>query len=380
MTKKQQWTIITFFLICIFTCTLVSLLKPDTQFSEKENRILAKMPEVNLSDIFDGAFSADYETYLTDQFFLRNQWISVKTAAERLTGKQEINDIYFAKDDYLIEKHTGIFDTDTVKRNITALATFLETQSAKLGIDHVKAMVAPNAVEVLKDKLPPFAVSEEEDEFLDDLAAELPLGTFLDLRDVMAQHKEEYLYYRTDHHWTTYAARLAYEVWANSISLDMLPACEYRQEVLTDDFYGTVEAKVNYPAKADTIERWVPSKEVLYTISYNHETEGQKTSLYDESYLETRDKYSVFFGGNQPLTEIVTQAGSGRRLLVIKDSYAHCFVPFAVQDFDEISMIDLRYFNESLAEYMKDKDFTDILFLYNASGFAEDTAVFKLGN
>lgn len=380
MKKKQQWVIIGFFLLMIFGFTAAGLVKPDRDFSEKENRVLAKMPEADLEDIFDGTFSAGYETYLTDQFFFRDGWIGIKTRTERLMGKQEINDIYFADDGYLIEKHTGDFETAAAEQNIRALSAFLQEQINHYGTEHVTAVIAPNAVSVLKDKLPPFAVSAREDEYLDEIAQNLPEGTFLDLRDVLKEHREEYIYYRTDHHWTTLGARYAYDAWAQKISLETLPMQSYEREVLTDVFYGTVEAKVGYPVQADTIERWNPEKEISYTLSYNHKTEEKKDSLYEESNLETRDKYAVFFGGNQPLTEIETDAGTERRLLVIKDSYAHCFVPFAIQDFDEISMIDLRYFNESLKEYMENSDFSDILFLYNASGFAQDSAVVKLGN
>lgn len=380
MKKKQQWVIIGFFLLMIFGFTIASLVKPDTDFSEKENRVLAKMPEANPEDIFNGTFSTDYETYLTDQFFFRDEWIGIKTRTERLIGKQESNDIYFADDGYLIEKHTGDFETETAKRNISALASFLEIQTEKYGSDHVTAIVAPNAVSVLKEKLPLFAEADQEDAYLDELAGTLPAGTFLDLRDTLKEHAGEYIYYRTDHHWTTLGARYAYDAWGQKTNRKVYPAESYEREALTDEFYGTVEAKVSCSVPSDTIERWNPQKETAYTISYNHKTEETKDSLYEESALETRDKYSVFFGGNQALTEIKTGADKGRRLLVIKDSYAHCFVPFAIQDFDEISMIDLRYYNESLKKYMEENDFSDILFLYNASGFAQDSAVVKLGN
>ena len=157
-----------------------------------------------------------------------------------------------------------------------------------------------------------------------------------------------------------------------------MPREMYQQETLTTEFYGTVEAKVNCETPADTIQAWIPLTEVSYTVSFNHDTQNVKDTLYDESFLKKRDKYAVFFGGNQPLTEIRTQAKTGRRLLVIKDSYANCFVPFAVQDMEQISMIDMRYFNERLSEYIAGNDFTDVLFLYNAAGFAEDVSLAKL--
>ena len=103
MTKLQSRVLTGVFLVMIFGCTGASLLKRDTSFSEKENRILAQMPELNLKDILSGTFEKNYETYLSDQFFWRDGWIGVKTKAERAEGKTEIKDVYFAKDGYLIE-------------------------------------------------------------------------------------------------------------------------------------------------------------------------------------------------------------------------------------------------------------------------------------
>lgn len=378
MNKRQNQAVILFFLVFVFGFAIVSVIKPDTGFSEEENRELEQMPKLKLKDVLDGTFSSDYEAYLSDQFPWRNRWISVKTAAERAQGRQEVNDIYFADDDYLIEKHSGVFDTQQAKGNLTYLASFMEAQQAKLGKDHVKALIAPNALYIMEDKLPPFADAGEEKQFFAEIQEALPEGCFVDTVPVLLDHREEYVYYRTDHHWTTLGAWYAYETWANAVGLDYTPREAYRRAVLTTDFYGTVEAKVNWKVPGDTIEAWMPLKELPYTLTYNHDDSQEKHDLYDKDRLQTRDKYAVFFGGNQPLTEIHSENASERKLLMIKDSYAHCFVPFALQDFCMVSMVDMRYFNERLSEYIDANAFTDILFLYNASGFAQDAYLAKL--
>lgn len=378
MKKIQSHIVISFFLLFIFGFAGASLIKPDTDFSEKENRKLAQKPKFSLDRLVSGEFSSDYDEYLSDQFILRNQWISVKTLAERAAGRQDVNDIYFAKDDYLIEKHTGTFGTAQAQNNISLLASFLGKQIRALGSAHVKALIAPNSLEILSEKLPPFADAKEEEAYLQQIADTLPVNSFVDVRPVLDKHKDEYIYYRTDHHWTTLGAWYAYKTWAEEIGLLYTPGEAYRQRTLTDEFYGTVEAKVNCETTADAIDAWLPFVKVPYTLTFNHNQEEALNNLYVLPFLRVRDKYGVFFGGNQPLTEIETEAGSGRRLLVIKDSYANCFVPFAVQDFDWISMVDMRYFNERLSEYLEKHDFTDILFLYNASGFAEDVSLAKL--
>lgn len=147
---------------------------------------------------------------------------------------------------------------------------------------------------------------------------------------------------------------------------------DFRIETVADDFYGTLYSKANLPLiPADTIERYMPNRENPCTLT----NDGGKTvrdSLYDVSYLEGRDKYAYFLGGNYPLTEIRTSVTNGRHLLVIKDSYAHALVPFLTAHYETISMVDLRYFKEDLADWMTDKEITDVLVLYNASTFASD--------
>ena len=374
--KTQNMVIIGLFLLLIFGITAASLLTPTKEFSDRENRTLAQMPKLSTDSYFSGEFAKDYESYITDQFLFRDNWIGVKTAVERAAFKQESNDIYFAEDGYLIEKHTGSFTSDTAERNISYLAEFMTEMEESYGKGHVTAIVAPNAVDILKDKLPPFASPYDESVYLDRIAEALPEGTWFDSEAVLKEHAGEELYYKTDHHWKTLAAYYVYEAWAKEMGLAPLSLEEYEVENVTEEFQGTIEAKVGGDVGCDSIQIFKPKEEYSYSLLYNRQE--TKTELYDWEALQTKDKYTLFFGGNQPVIEGTIENGSDRRLLVIKDSYAHCFLPFTFHDFSEVDFVDLRYFNESLREYRKAKDYTDILFLYNASGFAEDPNVARL--
>lgn len=378
MNKKQNWFLIILFLIMIFGMTAATLLKPATEFSEKENRALQQKPELSAEAVFNGQYAKDYEKYLTDQFIGRDSWISVKTAIERASFKQESNDIYFAKDGYLIEKHSGSFKTPLAEANIGYLSSFLEKAEARYGKGHVTATVVPNAVDILKDKLPPFASPYDEGVYLKKIGESVPEGTWLDSRKVLMEHSGEEIYYKTDHHWKTLGAWYVYEAWAKQVGLSPLTLQDYDIVTVSDEFLGTIESKVGGKTAKDSIQIFEPKQPVKYQLDYNRGTKITD-SLYDENALKTKDKYSVFFGGNQPVVQARIENGSSRRLLVIKDSYAHCFLPFTFHDFSEVDFIDIRYFNESLAEFMEKQDYTDVLFLYNASGFAEDPNLIKLG-
>ena len=377
MNKKQSWNIITLFLLLIFGLTGATLLKPDTEFSENENRALASRPKFSISSLLSGEYTEDYETYLTDQFVFRDQWIGMKTAAERLTFRQETNDIYFAEDDYLIEKHTGSFETKQADANLVYLTAFFEKLSETYDSEHLTAMVIPNAVDILRDKLPPFASPYDEEAYLAQIEAALPEGVWLDSSEVLNLHKDEEIYYRTDHHWETLGAYYVFEQWTAEKGLGQVSMEDYNITTITDSFEGTVASKVGTEVKQDTIEIFEPKDPVSYLLTYN-QTDDVRSTVYQAHVLDSKDKYSYFYGGNYGLVEADMENDTGRKLLVIKDSYAHCFVPFTYQLFDEVDMLDLRYFNQSLSAYIEAGNYTDILFLYNASGFAEDTSLARL--
>lgn len=377
MNKKQSWNIVTLFLLLIFGMTAATLLKPDSGFSENENRTLASRPKFCLSSLLSGEFSADYETYLTDQFVFRDQWIGLKTWAERLTLRQEINDIYFAGDDYLIEKHTGSFETNQASANVTLLSSFFKKLSETYDSGRLTAMVVPNAVDILKDKLPPFASPYDQEQYLAKLRAALPGGVWFDSSRVLRGHDQEEIYYRTDHHWETLGAYYVFEQWAKEKGLGEVRPEDYEVTTVTDSFEGTIASKVGTKVHADTIEIYRPLEEVPYLLTYN-QTDDVRSTVYQPHVLDSKDKYSYFYGGNYGLVEADMENHTGRKLLVIKDSYAHCFVPFTYQYFDEVDMLDLRYFNQSLSAFLEERQYTDILFLYNAAGFAEDTSLAKL--
>lgn len=380
--KKKSWqpcvTVIVFCLL-IFGFTAATILSPPMEFSETENRVLAEMPEVKIDAILSGDFEADYEEYLTDQFVMRNQWISLKTSVERLLLKRESKDIYFAKDDYLIEKHTGSYETQMAQRNIVALTEFVQQYEEPFGESHISVLIVPNAVDILPDKLPPFAESGGGNEYLEQISEILPEGIWFDGASVLREHTDEEIYYRTDHHWKTLAAFYVYQAWAEKQGYTVPELTDYEIQTVTDCFEGTIQSKLGIGTAGDTIELFFPLTEPAYTV-YRESTEITENSLYDYAALDTKDKYAVFLGGNEPFLRIRTAAPNERKILVIKDSYANCFIPFMLGEFQEIDVLDLRYTNQRLSGILAEGGYTDILILYNASGFAEDISISKLTN
>ena len=154
-----------------------------------------------------------------------------------------------------------------------------------------------------------------------------------------------------------------------------LPGAENGEEKklypVSDSFQGTLAARSGYRVPDDTIEVYWPDQEEELVVTYVQE-QTKSASLYAAEKLKTRDKYGMFLNGNHPLTEIRTMASTGRKLLLIKDSYANCFVPFLTGDFEEVVLVDPRYYYDSAEKLMKQYGFTDVLFLYNLNTFLED--------
>ena len=377
MNERQAWNITAIFLVLIFGLTAASILRPKSSFSEQENRALTMLPEPSAETVFSGSFEEEYEEYLADQFPMRNRWISARTAAEKAVLRKEIHDVYLASDGYLIEKHSDTFDTQTAERNIQLLGEFAERMAQQFGPEHVTVMMIPNAVDILKDKLPPYAAPYDEESYLESVRGTLPAGVWFDAGAVLADHKEEEIYYRTDHHWKTLGAFYVFRQWLQEKGYGSVPEGTYTPRTVTEDFQGTVASKIGMTSVKDSIETYDSAVNTPYVLTYNR-TDDVRSSIYLPGALETKDKYAYFFGGNYGLVEAETKAQTGRRLLVIKDSYAHCFAPFLPDWFDEADFVDLRYFSQSLSEYIEDGEYTDILFLQNAAGFAEDDTLSRL--
>lgn len=375
MHQRQPYITVVLFCVLLFSFTFAALMKPAAEFSETENRVLAQKPDVSLEAVLSGEFEADYEEYLTDQFVLRDRWIGLKTSVERLLLKRESKDIYFADGGYLIEKHTGTFTADTAQRNITALAEFVQRYQPQFGAEHLSVMVVPNAVDILREKLPPFASPYDEEEYLAQIADALPEGVWLDTAQVLRAHDKEDLYYHTDHHWKTLAAFYAYREWARTRGYAVPELTDYDIKTVTDSFQGTIQSKLGIRTEGDTMEVFLPKEAVSYTVRRG---DVEEASLYDESALDTKDKYAVYFGGNQGFIHISTESDSGRKILVIKDSYANCFIPFMLGEFQKIDILDLRYDRQKVSQRIAGGGYTDLLVLYNAAGFAGDTGVVDL--
>lgn len=373
--RKSNIATTVIFCALIVVLTVASIVNPVREYSETENRTLAQMPTFTLEALFDGSFPMDYEEFITDQFVFRDQWITVKNYAELALGKKESGGVYFGDGGYLIEKHE--LDTATMESNIGYVENFLSQVGDKY---NVRVMVAPTASLILSDKLPSYAPTWDQGGLLDRLNE---LEEFVDCREVLSLHASdaEQIYYRTDHHWTTTGAYYAYTALCESLGIEPIAYDGFTKTVLSDEFYGTLAAKVNIDTDPDVL--YTLDTDLGLSVSYNGGVTVTDT-LYELRHLETRSKYSTFLNENQPLVEITTENKNGKTLLMIKDSYAHCMVPMLVNHYEHVILFDLRGLTGGVIgnfiPMMESQGHTidDIVILYNAENFTEDKYLVQL--
>ncbi len=368
---------------------------PDRTTSETENRNLQQSPKLSWNTFTSGRFESQFDDYVADQFPYRDTWIGIETTVARLAGKTESNDIFLGSDGYLIQR----FDEPTESEYQEKLEGFTNISSAHTDLD-IYALVAPTAVSILSYRLPMSAegkVAGDEDSFIDRLLSDLESAGIktVDVRQTLKELDASgtQVYYRTDHHWTTDAAYAAYKTFINAAEIEEGDA-EYDRLLVTDSFQGTLTASSGFrTSETDSIYVYLPqtsgtaaaqgtkaeesasqnststddsnAQSVDYTVL--NVDSGEKTAtFYDVSYLETRDKYAMFLGGNHAELKIQTTSQSEKNLLIMKDSYANCFIPFLVQDYRTIIVVDPRYYLGDIDQLISDEGITDILFLYNA--------------
>lgn len=190
--------------------------------------------------------------------------------------------------------------------------------------------------------------------------------TSIDIWDVLAGHQDEYLYFRTDHHWTALAGYYAYTQLGGALDFTPRELDDFPRVDTGVAFLGSIyQATGSHQLGAGYDRLWYYS--LPYRVDYVYwNNSGQpkaSTGVYKDWYYRQSNKYAFFMGGDLPYIRLTTNAGTGRRLAVIKDSYANTVLPFLTAHFDEIHVIDPRNSNFNALEIIEDNDIKDVLFI-----------------
>ena len=413
MKKILQYPIAVLFALFISVFFLVDVFNSDRAFSEFENTSLAQKPAFSWSSFVDGSFGSKYVKYINEQFLGRDNWISMKAIADMGLGRIESHGVTYGDDHYLMEKLEIVEDqnypanagTNIVKQTSLDRSNGMVSSFLQMYDQPITFSLVPNSYAILEDEVPTGFPGADQQAYTQQIYQALSEADdqleIVDFSDTLSQHKDEYIYYRTDHHWTTLGAYYAYVAYCEQKGLTPV-SLEELEENKVEDFYGTFYSKAKRPSQpADTIT-WYDVDVDEFAFVANLQQDKQLAQLgevvqedglellrvdgmMDRRKFEVRDKYAAFMWGNSGYVKIKSshnlnhQEGKTSRLLLFKDSYANSMIPYLTYNYDEIIVVDLRYMAKSTKDLMQE-EFDDIFVMYNFSTYvsgASDLAKLK---
>lgn len=356
--------LIAVFLIFIFGFAAAGFICKDRDFSEMENRNLAQFPEFSFEKLKSGDFTGGIESYMSDQVFLKDQLVSLKTDCERAVLKTYQNGVYFGKDGYYLQQYTE--NLLQIDKNINYINDWVKKIQPDIPVDFI---LVPNAVSVLEDNLPQFAVNDKQTDSLKHIENTLSdrislLNAYEPLRN--KADKGEQVFYKTDHHWTDTGAKAVFDAYLaeknepeSSISFD--------NTIKRNDFYGTLYSKAPSAfSKPDTMI--LPNHSGSVHVEYVKEGKTAD-SLIDKSFLDKKDKYAALLGGNFARINIKSDNSAvNEKVLVLKDSYANAMMPYLSDQYSDLIVVDMRYYHfeeQTVSELVKNENIDRVIMIYN---------------
>ncbi len=373
--KLKNYPILLLFFGFILVFSAIDMMMPDKDFSEFENKYLQKKPKLTIDSLYNNEYAPKYEKYINEQFLLRNKWIDLKSRIEFFMGKTENNSIIYGKDNFMFDKVQKINEKQ-LDKNIENVKKFLEKYNDK----NIKFALAPNSYEILKDKLPYGLKLFNQKDMINSIYAKLSENKNVEVFnfiDALNSHKDEYIYYKTDHHWTNLGSYYAYVEFMKGLGKDYVDINKLEAHEI-EGFLGTYFSKAKkFNSDFDKITYYDVNVEKMSIADKEY------SGIYDYEKFKTRDKYAAFLYGNNDLTIITNKNSENKqnksRILILKDSFGNSFVPYLTYSYDEVYVLDLRFNSQKVSEIMEKYDFNDILIMYSASNFIDDINIMKLG-
>lgn len=360
------------FLLFIFAMPVTFIAMPKSNYSSLEKRYLEEFPSTDMESVMNGDFKEGFENYFADHFPLRNMWVGVDAYANLIEGNNGSGGVYNADDGYLINE--PVSEDNRIDTNLRTLTDFNQSIDVKMTF-----LLVPSTGYIMKDKLPPTHKEYHDDEYFNTIKKTLKQNN-IQFVDVRSRFKSEtqsgnQIYYRTDHHWTSFGAYTAYNQLMNTLGKTPAKKSTFKVESYPD-FYGTTYSTSGFWLNmSDSVELWKnPKNDNKIKLDI---TEGNDTNSYDSlffpKHLEEDDKYPVFIDGNHAMETITNDNVKSGKLLVVKDSFAHCIAPFLAENYHTVTLVDPRYYKNSVSKLIKEGKYDEVLVLYGIDNFATDT-------
>lgn len=345
MKKIVSITVITFIIIFMF----LFIINKKQDFSYNENRYLKRFPEFSFDSLKNGKYLDDISSYINDHFPLREEFIKVKSNVENIF-RDEVNGV-FISDDYLIDKYNGV-DKDRIINKFNYINDNTNSNN--------EVMLIPTSISIYDEYLPKYAENTQIED-VNYIYDNISLDT-IDVYDLLKENKDNYqLYYHMDHHWTIYGSYMGYMAYSKHNNLDYKKLNDLNISIVNDKFMGTIYSKVLIKTKEYDKIYNLDLSNIDYQINY---FDNDLNFIYDDAYLDLKDKYSYYLSNNDPIITINSSIND-KEILIVKDSYANNFIPYLMFHYGKITIIDPRYYKLSIVDYINENNIDNVLFLFN---------------
>ena len=314
---------------------------PADRYSAAERRYLASFPVADPASMADGSYTAALDTYATERFPMRGDLRQAYALLQIMMGQQEVGDVLLCRDGSLAKR---IFPSEKVLRqNLKAVKGWQQRYGDILTLAPV-----PCRVMMREEVLPPLYDTSENHKIWQTVTENCPNA-------IPFPHlNTDECWYRTDHHWTSRGAYLAYCHLGDALGYEPISEDGFEIKAVCTDFYGTSHGAAGLPFVApDTIQLYSTDKDAAFRVEIDG-SPAPFSGFYDFEKLQSDDAYGIFLGGNHGVMTVST--GEARpHLLVVKDSFANALLPFLAQHF-ELTVIDPRYTAGALTPYAEKAD------------------------
>lgn len=188
--SKQNKYFFAIFITFWIVLTVLNFIVPNRSFSENENRMLAKLPKLEIEELLNGKYVEKLDNYINDQFVFRDTWLRIKSMEEMLLGKTENNGVYIGKDGYLFEKIKYTKESEEkVKALVEKINNFRKTTDISTYF-----MLVPNSIYINQDKLPKFAETFDQKETIKNAYSMTRDIHVINTVDTLMQNKDKYIF------------------------------------------------------------------------------------------------------------------------------------------------------------------------------------------
>lgn len=344
----------------ILTFSALTLFRPKKEESPNENRQLAEFPEITWESLLDGDFGRQLISCMADHFAGRDELISTSARLESGICESIVNGVYISENRLL---SADVSSRGKTEKSAEAVNKFVKNYNGA-----VYFVAVPTSSGVYGDKLPLYLLKSTEKQQIDSLYTNLDSNIRkIDAYNILKMLSDNYIYYRSDSKWTSYGAFCVYRTVIQKLGFMPVSYDKYTIEHITDNYMGNLYSKTQYmESKPDLLDiyKYSDGAEITDCKGYDNNGMVYRKSLYDRDAIESGDMYRLYLGEKLPLLKVQTSVNNNKKLLVIGDDYASCFVPFLIQHYSEIAFVSPDCMEKKLTEFLNPDDYEQLLFLF----------------